>query len=116
MEFLLNNWYLFIAFLAIIGALFFIGWNYGIKTYEQKIEVLRNWLEWAVVEAEKKLGSKTGQLKLRYVYDMALKRFPWMDMLMSFEDFSLYVDEALEWMRKQMADNDQIKQNIEEGK
>ncbi len=39
------------------------------------------------------------------VYDMAVKQFPWIVQLVPFDVFSLWVDEALEWMRLQLNDN-----------
>ena len=55
--------------------------------------------------AEKKLGEKTGQLKLRYVYDLFIKRFKFMSKLITFEQFSALVDEALEIMRHMIQTN-----------
>ena len=83
------------------------------KTREQKIEALKEWLKYAVTYAEKALGSGTGQLKLREVYDMALSQFPWLPKFITFEMFSDYVDEALIWMRAQLEKNAQIKGFVE---
>jgi hypothetical protein len=79
----------------------------------QKIANVKEWLKWAVVEAEKALGSGTGQLKLRYVYDLAISQFPWIVSFISFEMFSGWVDEALEWMKGQL-DNSKINKYINE--
>ena len=80
---------------------------------DKKIQNLKEWLKYAVVEAEKALGSGTGQLKLRYVYDLAIKEFPWVATFITFDTFSAWIDEALEWMRKQLDDNAKIKNYIE---
>ena len=69
----------------------------------------KNWLVWAVSEAEKMLGSGTGQLKLRYVYDSAIKRFPLVAKLIPFGVFSKMVDSALKEMRRMIAENEEIK-------
>ena len=74
-------------------------------TKDQKVANIKEWLKYAVIEAEKALGSGTGQLKLHMVYDMAVKQFPWIVQLVSFDVFSLWVDEVLEWMRLQLNDN-----------
>lgn len=66
---------------------------------EKQIEMIKQWLILAVVEAEKKLGEKTGQLKLRYVYDLFIERFKFASKIITFEQFSALVDEALETMR-----------------
>ena len=72
----------------------------------------KDWLVWAVSEAEKMLGSGTGQLKLRYVYDLAVVRFPIMAKLMPFTIFSKLVDAALEVMKDMIANNKSIAEAI----
>ena len=68
----------------------------------------KNWLVWAVAEAESVLGSKTGQLKLRYVYDLAVIRFPVMAKILPFSLFSKLVDSALAIMEDMIANNTSI--------
>ena len=65
----------------------------------------KNWLVWAVSEAEAVLGSKTGQLKLHYVYDLAVARFPVAAKLIPFTVFSKMVDTALDIMRDMIENN-----------
>ena len=72
----------------------------------------KNWLVWAVAEAEAVLGSKTGQLKLRYVYDMAVARFPIAAKLIPFTVFSKMVDTALDIMRDMIENNTSIAEAI----
>lgn len=67
-----------------------------------------NWLVWAVTEAEKTFGSKTGKLKLRYAYDLAIKRFPTIAKLIPFAVFSKLVDKALDVMRDMIEKNKNI--------
>lgn len=54
---------------------------------------------------KKELGGGTGQIKLRYVYDMFVARFAWLARAISFETFSMMVDEALERMKKMLESN-----------
>lgn len=68
----------------------------------------KNWLVYAVAEAEKVLGSKTGQLKLRLVYDMAVARFPIMAKMLPFNLFGKLVDSALDVMKDMIAKNENI--------
>ena len=108
MEWLINNWYLIVAAGAVIGAAVFAVRKFlGLPT-EQQIRNFQEWLKWAVTEAEKELGSGTGQLKLRRVYDLALAKFPWIARLVPFEEFSMWVDEALIWLGKQLESNKAI--------
>lgn len=80
---------------------------------EQRLANIKEWLKYAVTEAEKALGSGTGQLKLRMVYDMAVKQFPWVLSIITFDTFSLWVDEALEWMNNQIETNQAITEFVE---
>lgn len=75
---------------------------------KKKVENIKEWLKLVVVEAEKTLGEGTGQLKLRYVYNQAVTQFPWIASLVSFETFSAWVDEALDWMKEQLEQNQAI--------
>ena len=68
----------------------------------------KEWLRWAVIQAESKYGSGTGMVKLREVYDMAVLRFPVIAKLMPFSVFSWLVDLAIKWMKEQMFKNENI--------
>lgn len=68
----------------------------------------KNWLVWAVTEAEATFGSGTGQLKLRYAYELAIKQFPIVAKIIPFTVFSALVDEALVIMRKMIENNGKI--------
>lgn len=72
----------------------------------------KNWLVWAVSEAEKVLGSGTGQLKLRLVYDMAVARFPIVAKLIPFKLFSNMADAALKIMNEMIKNNASIAEAI----
>lgn len=99
MEFIVDNWAVIVAVLAVLSvAVVAIVRFVGLPTASQLAKV-KEWLLWAVTEAEKELGGGTGQLKLRQVYDLFVTRFPWLAKLISFELFSDMVDEALEQMR-----------------
>lgn len=68
----------------------------------------KNWLVWAVSEAESVFGSNTGKLKLRYAYELAVDRFPTIAKLIPFALFSKMVDEALDIMRDMIENNKNI--------
>ncbi len=72
------------------------------------VSAFRNWLVYAVTEAEAKFGGKTGKLKLRYVYDLAVEAFPVLAKTLPFSFFSWAVDSALLIMRGMLEDNRQI--------
>lgn len=108
MEWIVNNWSLLVVILAFGLAGFTWAKKFASLPSEQQLLKVKEWLLWAVVLAEKELGSGTGQLKLRYVYDLFLERFPSLVAVISFELFSQYVDEALEKMRHLLETNKEI--------
>ena len=79
-----------------------------------QINKIREWLLFAVIEAEKALGSKTGAAKLSYVYNLFVTKFPVMSSIISFEKFSSLVDEALVKM-KEVLDNSEDLQKFIDG-
>ncbi len=92
MTILVDNWgVILILILAIVGAVELV-----IVKDKKKA---KEWLLLAVLEAEKLYGSKTGAVKLRYVYDMFLATFPILSRVVSFEEFSKLVDDALDEMK-----------------
>lgn len=112
MEWLISNWYLIIAAVAIIGCIGLAIKKFVSMPTAQQIEKIKEWLLFAVVDAEKELGSGTGQIKLRYVYDMFISRFGWVAKIIPFSTFSAFVDEALDKMKDILADNDNLKAYI----
>ena len=104
LNWLANNWYIVIVIIACLGGI------YVAITDKQKV---KEWLKYAVTIAESELGSGTGQLKLRQVYDMFIERFPVFSKLVPFALFSQWVDYALEFLKSQLENNDKIKEFIE---
>lgn len=78
----------------------------------KRIEVLKEWLLLAVVQAEKELGGGTGQVKLRYVYNLFIEKFTWLSMILSFDVFSMLVDESLDKMRAMLKSNEELQNYI----
>ena len=107
-----ENWAIFVAaFCMIIGIYHAICKYLALPTESQK-KAIKEWLLYAVVEAEKELGGGTGKLKLRQVYDAFVTKFPTAARVVAFDQFSIWVDEALIDMRRILEDNIQIRQYI----
>ena len=79
---------------------------------ERQKEIIIEWLLLAVIKAEKELGDGTGQLKLRFVYDLFIDKFRFISMIISFSQFSKLVDQALDTMRDILDSNKQIKDYV----
>lgn len=104
-EFLIDNWYIVLGLVAVVTSLIFMMVRFlGLPTKQQILKI-KEWLLWAVCVAEEKLGSNTGQLKLRYVWDMFIDKFPMAAKFITFEEFSALVDEALEEMKEMLEKN-----------
>lgn len=80
---------------------------------EKQIQIITEWLLLAVVQAEKELGGGTGQIKLRYVYDLFLSKFKFISTFISFEQFSSLVDIALDKMNNILQNNKNLQEYIE---
>lgn len=94
---------LVLAILVVAGVLYFKGEKNKVK----------DWLVWAVSQAETYLGSGTGKLKLRYAYDLFIEKFSVFSTLIPFTTFEMWVDDALKYMDKMIGTNPDIKKIIE---
>ena len=113
--FIMNNWLTIILSIAALAVFVVKVVQFVRSPSDKQIENLKEWLKLAVTEAEAALGSGTGQLKLRDVYDMAVEKFPWVGEFVTFETFSTWVDEALEWMNNQLESNEKVKAYVVDG-
>lgn len=109
MKWLIENWSLLVVILAGLCVGFVYAKKFLDKPTDEQMAKIKEWLLYAVMEAEAQFGSGTGKLKLHYVYDMFITRFPAFVDIISFEMFSKLVDEALEEMRKLLQFNLDIK-------
>ena len=113
MTLLMKYWWIAIVILAILVIAFMFLITYINLPKSKKATKVKEWLLFAVVQAEKELGSGTGQLKLRYVYNLALSKFPIFIKLIPFELFSNFVDEALQQLENLIEDSEGVKKYIE---
>lgn len=113
MEFIANNWYIIVLAAAAVAVIIYLIMKFFKLPRESQIAKLKEWLLYAVTEAEKELGSGTGQLKLRYVYDMFVTKFPYLVKFVSFEMFSKLVDEVLIKFKEMFNQNKAIKQYVD---
>lgn len=114
MEFLVNYWYLLIAAIAVIAIAGYAIYVFIKRPTTEQISKVKEWLLYAVTAAEKELGSGTGQIKLRYVYDMFIAKFPYLVKVIPFETFSILVDEALDKFREMLDTNANLQSYIEQ--
>lgn len=93
------NWYWYVIIAVAAIAMLFAAYKiFGINK-------IREWLLIAVTEAERKFGSGTGKLKLVYVYDLFITKFPKLQAVIPYKVFTVLVDQALITMRKMLENN-----------
>lgn len=113
MNWLISNWYVIVLILAVIVlGVMYVRKFYGMPSQEQ-LEKVKAFLLVIVVEAEKQFGSQTGKIKLSWAYSKFVEAFPSIANLISFEMFSLLVDEVLEEMRHLLESNQKVAQYVE---
>ena len=78
---------------------------------ERQLKVITEWLLLAVIKAEKELGGGTGQVKLRFVYDLFIDKFKFASMFISFNQFSALVDSALVIMKEMISNSSFLSNN-----
>lgn len=113
MDILIENWYIILAIAVVAFCVGVAFYRFCKLPTAAQLEKVKEWLLYAVTEAEKELGGGTGKLKLRSVYDLFLQRFPWLVRVVSFEMFSGLVDDALVEMRKMLESNTVVKNLVE---
>ena len=112
MNYIVDNWYIIFSIIILIALFIYLAIKFFKMPSNKQLNKVREWLLLAVTNAEKELGSGTGKLKLRYVYDMFLGKFPWIAKVITFEQFSYLVDDALDEMRELLATNKAIAQIV----
>lgn len=110
---MMENIAVIIGICCVVGVIGFGIYQFLKLEKDKQLEIVKEWLLLAVVEAEKKLGGGTGQIKLRYVYDMFIEKFKFLALMITFEQFSIMVDTALDKMRLMLSSNEKLKDYVE---
>ena len=110
MNWLVENWYLIVAAVALVGAAATVAYRFLGQPSEKQKEKIKEWLIWACIEAERGLQSGTGQLKLREVWNLfcAVPAFGWVARIISFDTFSGWVTEALSTVKRMLVENPRL--------
>ena len=104
MTVLFVNWEIILLLILLIITGVFAVLQFLRKPSEKRQELILTWLVQAVALAEKKFGSKTGQVKLSYVYDLFIEKFGFVGMLISQEVFEELVNRAIRIMEETFKD------------
>ena len=112
LSFIATYWYLIVAAIAIISVI-------SIKVYvflktpgKEQLNKIQEWLVWAVAQAEKELGSGTGQMKIKYVYNLFITKFPSIAIFVPYSLFSSMVEKALDEFKDLVSNNQRISEEF----
>lgn len=108
MQFINDNWFLIFAAIAIVSVISIKIYKFFKRPNSEQLRQVQEWLLYAVAKAEEKLGSGTGELKLRYVYDMFVAKFPLVAIFIDFDEFSIMVEKALDKFEELIQTNPSI--------
>lgn len=108
MTWLINNWSFLVVVICAVGIGFFYVNKFRKLPTEEQLNKVRQYLLYAVIEAERIYQGGTGALKLRSVYTEFCQVFPALVPIISFELFSKLVDEALMEMKHILETNKNI--------
>ena len=107
-QFINENWFLIVAAIAIVSVISIKIYKWCKMPDKEQLRQVQEWLLYAVAKAEEQLGSGTGELKLRYVYDMFMTKFPAVALFISFDDFCIMVEKALNTFEDMLQKNPAI--------
>lgn len=114
MTWIADNWSLVVVLIIIVGGVAVAVKKFFDKTYDEQVASMKKWLLWAVIQAERLYGEKTGPMKLRDVYQEFCGAFPWIARFLTFDKFSGYVDEALVNMKALLESNVKVREYVGE--
>lgn len=108
LTFIKEYWFILVFIVAFIAVVSIKIYNWFKQPTSEQMQQIQEWLLYAVAKAEDVLGSGTGQLKLRYVYDMFVTKFPAIAVFISFDTFAKMVDKALDEFKELLDTNPSI--------
>ena len=108
LTFIKEYWFILVFIVAFIAVVSIKIYNWLKQPTSEQMQQIQEWLLYAVAKAEDVLGSGTGQLKLRYVYDMFVTKFPAIAIFISFDTFTKMVDKALDEFKELLDTNPAI--------
>jgi len=112
MTIIIDNWAVVIGCASVLAIAGMSAYSFFNLPTAEKMKKVKEWLIWATFKAEEDLGSGTGRLKLRKVYDLFITKFPDVAKVLTFDMYADLVDDALEELRKILESNPNAKELI----
>ena len=114
MKWLIDNWSLLVILACVVGIIVHSTKKFLKLPSDEQLNKVRQWLLFAVIEAEKQYKEGTGALKLRAVYNQFCQVFGSLVSIIPFELFAVMVDDALDEMKHLLETNKDIKAYVKE--
>lgn len=111
--FIKDYWFLILIGIAVVSVVSIKVYEFFKKPNSEQLRKVQEWLVWAVAKAEDTLGSGTGQLKMKYVYDLFVAKYPAIAIFLSYDQFLEMAEKALDEFKEMMENNEAIKQLYE---
>lgn len=112
---IISLWYIWVTVLAVGFVIGYKFYKFKKKPTDEQIKSIKEWLIIMCVEAERILGSGTGKLKLRLVYDWFIDKFPAIAPYVPFNTFVEWLEEALEEAKHLMETNENVADYVNSG-
>ena len=112
LSFIATYWYLIVVAIAIIAVVSIKTYIFLKKPGKDQLNKIQEWLVWAVAQAEKELGSGTGQMKIKYVYNLFITKFPSIAIFVPYSLFSSMVEKALDEFKDLVSNNQRISEEF----
>ena len=112
MDKLVENWILIVLLISVICIAIDVVSKFIKLPSKEQEKKAKEWLLFAVTKAEMEMGGGTGALKLHYVYDMFVKRFPALAKIVKYERFEEWVKMALVRMDIMLQDSEKTRELV----
>lgn len=108
-----HNWSLLIVLIAAITFVIVKCKKFVDLPSDAQIAKIKEAMLLWVALAEREFGKSTGALKLRYVYNLFVEKYPSLAPIVPFEVFAQWVDEVLAYFKRLMETNTAISEYVE---
>lgn len=97
---LFDNWFLIVVFLCVLFTFISHLNQVLLLSPKQRQELIRNTILDLVLEAEKQLGSKTGEAKLQLVINNFYKKYPIAKLAIKEDSLITFIEESVQKMKE----------------
>ena len=113
MELILANYKLILGLIALVIVIGFSIYKFLTQPTSKQKEQIKKFILILVIEVEATLGSETGKVKLSYVFNEQVAKFPHLRFI-AFSTIEMLIEEALDEMRHLLETNPKVAEIVKE--